>query len=744
MTGTPFEEIPLDVISLLGKDALILHAPGLDVPSPGLGGRDVDCALSDLDPVWPLRLTNGWRLCQAIQYDLGGWYWVVERDRSMVAIDTIIDPLGLGRDGISTADLTAVEQGVASPATRAAYLTIKRIRKEIRGEEEWGRIESLASSNEQRYRELLRKLGGARLANLISDMAVDGRVPNNEVIARGRLLLLWKRFRRPTTLARAVVRGVHRYLRRVVQPTGLIVLVTGPDGAGKTTLTSRLPDLLDGAFKRFSTSHWRPGILPRPGALVGRESSDPSHPHGRRAFGVVTSSALLAYYWLDFLIGHWLRDWPIRVRSGLVIRERGWWDLAVDPLRYRLNVPTALVRALGSVLKHPDLVLVLEGSAGRLAARKRELPAGEIARQIAAWGRVLPRHVPRVVVDADRPAREVAARSREAILRYMEDRTLSRLGPGWISLPSRRAPRWWIPRGPWFVGRSALDIHQPMTLRGLGTWTAARAVARTGALRLGPRGSSPPRAVRAALAPHLLQGNTLAVARANHPGRYVALVLDAGGDCRLVAKIATDARGQAELEDEERAIGEMTGMLPEPIRAPHVLHSEPRLLLLSPISWRPRREAWRLDPDLSFAMGVFFRRGTVERNGQLVGPVHGDFAPWNVLRTADGWALIDWESWRPQGRPFHDVCHYLVQAYSLLGRPSLEELVGGFAGGRGWIGAALRSYAHGAELEVTDPEAQLREYLVTSTPALRPSTTHERRGIGARRRLLRCLEGQHR
>ena len=51
---------------------MILHPPpeGTDA---GLSGLDVDCAVTGLDRRWPLRLPDGWRLCQVLHYDLKGW-----------------------------------------------------------------------------------------------------------------------------------------------------------------------------------------------------------------------------------------------------------------------------------------------------------------------------------------------------------------------------------------------------------------------------------------------------------------------------------------------------------------------------------------------------------------------------------------------------------------------------------------------------------------------------------------------
>jgi hypothetical protein len=43
---------------------MILHSPPVEAGEAGLSGLDVDCAVVGLDRRWPLRLPDGWRLCQ--------------------------------------------------------------------------------------------------------------------------------------------------------------------------------------------------------------------------------------------------------------------------------------------------------------------------------------------------------------------------------------------------------------------------------------------------------------------------------------------------------------------------------------------------------------------------------------------------------------------------------------------------------------------------------------------------------
>jgi hypothetical protein len=179
------------------------------------------------------------------------------------------------------------------------------------------------------------------------------------------------------------------------------VLIVGPDGTGKSTLAQGLVDGSKDGFANVVHMHWRPGLLPRPGGLVGVEAGDPSEPHAREPHGSFLSLVLLGYHWLDFFLGTWLRIVPVRARGGLIVMERGWLDIAVDPRRYHLDVPRTLVERLGRLLPAPDLVIVLHADPEILSRRKAELPTEELSRQIARWRQIsFPRRTTRLFFDA--------------------------------------------------------------------------------------------------------------------------------------------------------------------------------------------------------------------------------------------------------------------------------------------------------------------------------------------------------
>ena len=303
--------------------------------------------------------------------------------------------------------------------------------------------------------------------------------------------------------------------------------------------------------------------------------------------------------------------------------------------------------------------------------------------------------------------------------------------------PARWAPvppassRWLLPTAPRQAAMSSIRIYHPVTVKGLIGWEAARAIAAAGGFRFLPGHASPPDEVTALLADQGIAYRSLAVARANHPSRFLALLLGESLHCTGVAKMAFDDRGRDALRREGRALEVAARVLTGTVRAPELQRLAEGLLVLEPVEWLPRIASWRLPPDVAYQLGAYSRTVT---NGDTAAGAHGDFAPWNLLRTADGWVLLDWEhaSFKP---PFFDLWHYLMQAHSLLARPSSRALLRGVKGAHGWVRRAIVEYARGLGRDPGEAVDWFDDYISTSAGQLGGKSVGERHGLTARARI---------
>jgi hypothetical protein len=216
------------------------------------------------------------------------------------------------------------------------------------------------------------------------------------------------------------------------------------------------------------------------------------------------------------------------------------------------------------------------------------------------------------------------------------------------------------------------------------------------------------------------------------------MIVSEDGRTTRIAKVATDPESHGPLDREAESIVRLGRMLAPPIHAPTIAAHEPGLLILEGEPWLPRTRPWFVGETVARAMGSFFAAGSSDL---AQGPAHGDFAPWNLLRTEGGWLLIDWEFAAMDAPPFYDLFHHLVQGLVLLGRPALHELLSGLRRGDNWVGSAIRAYAVGAGITPSDPSSFFRRYLELSRERMLVEPHPPLRAIRTRDAMLRELDG---
>jgi thymidylate kinase len=111
-----------------------------------------------------------------------------------------------------------------------------------------------------------------------------------------------------------------------------------------------------------------------------------TNPHDEPARGTLGSIAALLVVFLDYWLGYTFVLRPFVARSGLIVFDRYYQDLLVDPLRYRYGGPTWFARLLKPFVPPPDLVfLVLDAEEEVILSRKQEVQPEELRRQRASY-----------------------------------------------------------------------------------------------------------------------------------------------------------------------------------------------------------------------------------------------------------------------------------------------------------------------------------------------------------------------
>jgi serine O-acetyltransferase len=214
-------------------------------------------------------------------------------------------------------------------------------------------------------------------------------------------------------------------LRTWFRPPGLLIACLGPPGSGKGSVIEALSGRPLEIFETAHTMELRPGVM-RAGTIKPGRSTRQREPRGR-----FTTIVKLMMFVADYWVGYWLWIRPKLVRSTLVVSNRYFDDVLVDPRRYRIDHALTFARLLLRWVPRPHLWLVFDIPSQALQERQgeqSELGEEEATRLRGEYRRLLGGHENVVVLDADQPLDRVVAQAECAIASQLARRTAQRLG----------------------------------------------------------------------------------------------------------------------------------------------------------------------------------------------------------------------------------------------------------------------------------------------------------------------------
>lgn len=387
----------------------------------------------------------GAAIVQLLRHEHTGFFFVARDAASdeFVLVDAALDYRRDGRVYLTGERMLAGAREwngfqIAAPEVEFAYLLIKKISKLALPARQRDRLAELDAELGERAPAIALELFGDRWGARLTDWIATG---DWSVIAAhgGELRSALRRHavaRDPLNPLRYWMHELARRWRRWREPAGLMVAVMGPDGAGKSTLIEGLGAALGGAFRRRQTFHLRP-------ALFRQRAEGPpvTDPHGAPPRGLLPSIAKIVLYGAEYSCGYALRLRPALARSTLLIADRYYDDLLIDPRRYRYGGPPWLARLGRRFAPRPDLWLVLDAPEAQLLARKREVAPEELRRQRAAYRELAGAYGNAVLLDAAGPpdavVRGAAAVCADLLRARYQDRR-----PGWLPGARRETLDW--------------------------------------------------------------------------------------------------------------------------------------------------------------------------------------------------------------------------------------------------------------------------------------------------------------
>ena len=230
----------------------------------------------------------------------------------------------------------------------------------------------------------------------------------------------------PTLILKKIFFDIKRLFKRWINYPGVFIVCIGPDGSGKSSVADRVIKRLETTFKADKTHHyhWKPLTSQRSKAGI----SPVDNPHGPPTRGTLASTIYLFYHAFEFILGGILRLKPVLFRNGMVIVDRYFYDIMVDPKRYRLNAPAWLSFLLSKIILKPDLVICLDAPAKIFYERKQEVSFEDVVRLREGYQVFVKGLSSGHIVDASRPLEDVVRQTEDIIVNYMVERTDRRWG----------------------------------------------------------------------------------------------------------------------------------------------------------------------------------------------------------------------------------------------------------------------------------------------------------------------------
>lgn len=402
---------------------------------------DLDIAVHPKDDrklklVFQQLIAKGYTPVQGINYFAGAYsfrfFWVAGQAIDSLPVD-IIFRHQRGALIAPSAQLLVSDryrQGTfwkPAPEREFIYLLARRARKGTASARQQLRLRLLV---EQLGRPTAEKLTGrflsSKLKLSVTEACATGNLnsllPQLKAHALRRNLL-----RRPFTLMVDLVLESMRLVRNWSQPPGLLVAVMGLDGVGKSTLIENLTQEVGPLFSRCKLFHWRPMLLWR-----RRVQRDTRQPHSLPPNRSWWSVARLFAHLLDYWTGYWLVVRPLVARCGLVVFDRYFDDIWIDPKRYRYGGPLWLPQILSLFRPKPDLVFVLDAPEEVVLSRKQEIAPEEIRRQRRLYREYQNRTSHSYILDSTASPKQLATESARTMLKFLSRRFKCRHGSRWL------------------------------------------------------------------------------------------------------------------------------------------------------------------------------------------------------------------------------------------------------------------------------------------------------------------------
>lgn len=426
------KELFFKLIGILQKHHIDYAITGRTEGYPDSIGSDVDIVvpISQINrfhfAVWDFDKLRDTRVVQMFQHECVAFYYMVYSisDDGVVCIqpDVCTDYYRKGRLLLKSEYLLQgvheAEQGgfnVLSSEKEFIYYLLKKIDKRNINEDQFNHILNHYRKNPVEAIKETLKFWNEDAVEIIQQIFDNGDmsmlVKNLDDLQKG----IHSSHRRSFADG---VRNAFLKIKRILNPTGFVIGVLGPDGSGKTTVMNQVKADMVHAFRRINQYH----LFPVP----EKECSPNTDPHGKKKRGFITSFLKLCYFIILYNWGWLRRVIPAKIRSTFVIFDRYYDDILIDPVRYRNGTPLWVVKLVRCFIPQPQLWIVLDAPTDVIQARKAEVSYEETERQRRAYIAYAKNKKNCLLVNTNRDVKEISKDICRFICETLHERAVKR------------------------------------------------------------------------------------------------------------------------------------------------------------------------------------------------------------------------------------------------------------------------------------------------------------------------------
>lgn len=236
---------------------------------------------------------------------------------------------------------------------------------------------------------------------------------NDNLINVKKGILVNKLYKKPVEGIKSIVLHYVREMQILVSRRSMFVLVVlGPDGAGKTTVLNSIQSVTSQLYSEIRVKHLKPTLFMKKRIEDRGVVTDP---HATPARGWFMSNVKI----MAWLIESWVASVFIRNKNlSLHIFDRYYYDIFVDPVRYRFNGSKKLMILIGKIIPKADLILVITAPANIIQSRKQEVSMDETLRQVEEYKKIKNKMCNVELVDSNNDILVVKERVINLIVKY--------------------------------------------------------------------------------------------------------------------------------------------------------------------------------------------------------------------------------------------------------------------------------------------------------------------------------------